>query len=235
MAESTDLRADAARNRTRIVEAARDLFRTRGIDVPMSTIARRAGVGVATLFRRFPSREALVTEVFAEQIARCETMLEEALDDPDPWSGFRRLIEFTCTEQLEDRGFTEAFLASFASESSYRQRREDAETAFDRLVRRAKESGRMRQDFAVSDIVMILFANGGLRAAPPEHAHELSRRLVAYLLRAFGTDNDSPGGDPLPPASPLGLHHAQSRAGYLISTPGSRRAAAGGAPGRHGS
>ncbi|WP_434445481.1 TetR/AcrR family transcriptional regulator [Lentzea sp. E54] len=236
MAEPTDLRADAARNRTRIVEAARDLFRTRGIDVPMSTIARRAGVGVATLFRRFPSREALVTEVFAEQIEHCEALLEEAVEDPDPWNGFRRLIEFTCTEQLEDRGFTEAFLASFAGETCYRQRAENAENAFDRLVRRAKESGRLRQDFAVSDLVMILLANGGLRDAPPEHAHDLSRRLVAYLLHSFGTNDGLPEVDPLPPASPLGLHqHAQSRVGHLISTPGSRRAAAGGPPGRHGS
>src|SRR5690242_18254064 len=90
------LRADAARNRSQIVEAARDLFRTRGIDVPLSTVARRAGVGVATLFRRFPTREALVNEVFAEQIVRCEAVLEEAVAEPDPWCGFRRLVEFAC-------------------------------------------------------------------------------------------------------------------------------------------
>jgi len=205
--QSAGLRSDAARNRTRIVEAARDLFRTRGIDVPLSTVARRAGVGVATLFRRFPTRESLVTEVFAEQMARCEALLEEAVTDPDPWNGFRRLVEFTCAEQLEDHGFTEAFLASFATEIDYRRRREEAENAFDKLVRRAKESGRLRQDFVVSDLVMALLANSGLRGAPPEHAQALSRRFVAYLLHAFGTEA---GEEPLPPASALDLHVAHA-------------------------
>ncbi|SER71988.1 transcriptional regulator, TetR family [Lentzea xinjiangensis] len=212
MAEPTDLRADAARNRAQIVEAARDLFRTRGVDVPLSTIARRAGVGVATLFRRFPSREALVTEVFAEQIAHCEALLDDAVTDPDPWTGFRRLLEFIRAEQIEDRGFTEAFIASFSGDAGYRRRREDAESALEALVRRAKDSGRLRPDFAISDLVMLVLANGGLRDAPPEHAHDLSRRLMAYLLQAFDTEA-SPGGVPLPPASPLGLHHARRGAG----------------------
>ncbi len=225
MAETTDLRADAARNRALIIEAARDLFRTRGIDVPMSTIARRAGVGVATLFRRFPSRDALVTEVFAEQRAHCEALLHEAVADPDPGNGFRRLLEFMCTEQLEDRGFTEAFLASFATEFDYLQHGEDAESEFYTLVRRAQESGQLRRDFAVSDLVMLLLANAGLRGAPREHAHDLSRRLVGYLFQAFGTEAP-PGSAPLPPASRFGLvDHITS------STGGSRSAEAGGRPG----
>jgi AcrR family transcriptional regulator len=207
LAGPTHLRADAAHNRTKIVEAAHELFRARGADVAMSTIARHAGVGVATLFRRFPSREALLNEVFAEQISRCEALLDEAVDDPDPWNGFRRLIEFTCAEQIGDRGFAEAVLASFTGENDYRHRRDRAETAFERLVRRAREAGRLRPDFATSDLVMLLFANGGLRDAPPEHAHALSRRLVAYLLDAFSVPPGQ-GDAPLPPASPLGLQHA---------------------------
>lgn len=206
-----DLRSDAARNRARIVDAARDLFRTRGIDVPMSTIARRAGVGVATLFRRFPSREALVAEVFAEQRAHCEAVLHEAVADPDPWAGFRRLIEFMLTEQLEDRGFTDAFLASFATEVDYRVA---AESAFGTLVRRVQETGRLRHDFEVSDLLMMVLAHSGLRHAPPEHARDLSRRFIGYLLQAFGTE--TPAGDtPLPPPSTFGLadHLAPRRAG----------------------
>ncbi|MFD4640162.1 TetR/AcrR family transcriptional regulator [Lentzea sp. NPDC058436] len=204
----SSLRADAARNRGLIVEAARDLFRTRGINVPLSAVARRAGVGVATLFRRFPTRESLVSEVFAEQIERCEAVLEEAVSDPDPWRGFRRLVEFACAEQREDRGFTEAFLATFTNDHD--ERREQAETAFDTLVLRAQECGRLRPDFAASDLVMLLMANNGLRAAPAEHADVLSRRLVAYLLQAFETTT-GPGEGALPPASPLRLHHAQGQ------------------------
>ncbi|SDG61264.1 transcriptional regulator, TetR family [Lentzea fradiae] len=201
MAEPADLRSDAARNRTRIVEAARELFRTRGIDVPMSTIARRAGVGVATLFRRFPSREALLAEVFAEQRAHCEALLHEAATDPDAWRGFRRLVEFMVAEQLEDRGFTEAFLSAFATESAERA---VAESAFDTMVRRVKETGKLRHDFEVGDLLMLLLAHAGLRSAPPEHVRTLSRRFTGYLLQAFGTETP-PGAEPLPPASGFGL------------------------------
>ncbi|MBB4684404.1 TetR/AcrR family transcriptional regulator [Amycolatopsis jiangsuensis] len=204
------LRSDAARNRVRIVETARELFRARGIDVPMSTIARHADVGVATLFRRFPTKEALVTEVFTEQIARCQALLDEAADDPDPWHGFCRLLEFTCAEQLKDRGFTEAFLALFADRVDYRKRRRDVETLFAKLVQRAQEAGRLRPDFAPGDLIMILLANGGLRDAPPEHAEDLSRRFVAYLLQTFSADGAAER-EPLPPAGALGLHHAQRR------------------------
>ncbi|WP_225440244.1 TetR/AcrR family transcriptional regulator [Amycolatopsis eburnea] len=206
--DETGLRSDAARNRARIVETARELFRTRGIDVPMNTIARHAGVGVATLFRRFPTRDALVIEVFAEQIARCQVVLDDAVDDPDPWHGFCRLIEFTCAEQLKDRGLTEAFLALFAGEIDYEKRRRDVETAFKKLVHRAQEAGRLRPDFDYGDLVMVLLANGGLRNAPPEHAEDLSRRFVVYLLQTFSTEGGAER-EPLPPASPLGLHHVQ--------------------------
>lgn len=204
------LRSDAARNRAQIVEAARALFSEGGIDIPMSAIARRAGVGIATLFRRFPTRQALITEVFAEQIARCEALLEEAVNDPDPWNGFRRLIEFVCVTQIDDRGFTEAFLASFATQINYHQRRSHAENTFEKLVRRAQHAGSLRPDFAPSDLTLILLANGGLRSAPPDHAHELSHRLVAYLLQSFSyPPADNP--PPLPPPSPLGLHYAHGQ------------------------
>lgn len=213
-ADTASLRSDAARNRALIVEAARALFSERGIEVPMTAIARRAGVGIATLFRRFPTREALVTEVFAEQITRCEAVLDEAVADPDPWNGFRRLIEFVCVTQIEDRGFTEAFLASFAAQVDYEQTRSHAETAFETLVHRAQRAGGLRPDFAPSDLILILLANGGLRSAPADRTPELSRRLVAYLLQTFqagGPTADRP--PPLPPPSPLGLHHAHGQPG----------------------
>ncbi|WP_046086626.1 helix-turn-helix domain-containing protein [Streptomyces antioxidans] len=72
------MRSDAASNHRRVLEAARTLFVSRGLDVPMATIARRAGVGVATLYRRFPTREALVTEVFSDEFAVCATVVAKA-------------------------------------------------------------------------------------------------------------------------------------------------------------
>ncbi|WFE54279.1 helix-turn-helix domain-containing protein [Micromonospora sp. WMMD1155] len=76
-----NLRSDARDNRQRILEAARTTFATDGMDVPMREIARRAGVGPATLYRRFPTKEALATEAFAEQMDACHVIVDEGLAD----------------------------------------------------------------------------------------------------------------------------------------------------------
>ncbi|GAA1856865.1 TetR/AcrR family transcriptional regulator [Brevibacterium marinum] len=179
------LRADAADNRARILTAARELIAERGIDVPMTAIARRAGVGAATLFRRFPDRSSLIAEAFATQLTHCESVLEEASADPDPWHGFCMFIEDLGRMQVEDRGFTEAFLSAVADRSGIDEKRMRAESAFAGLVDRAQKAGRLRPDFSPSDLLLIFLANGGLSQAPPEHAHDLSRRLIAYLLQSF--------------------------------------------------
>lgn len=199
------LRADAAHNRARILTVARELFAERGIDVPMTAIARRAGVGVATLFRRFPDRRSLIAEVFATQIGHCESVLDEAAADPDPWHGFCMFVENLGRMQIEDRGFTEAFLSTFAGDSGVDEKRMRAESTFADLVDRAQTEGRLRSDFHPSDLLLIFLANGGLGEAPPEHAHDLSRRLTAYLLQSFEA-NDTVTAKPLPRPSRMGLH-----------------------------
>jgi AcrR family transcriptional regulator len=99
------LRLDARRNRQRILAAAREVFADQGIDAPMATVARRAGVGVATLYRRFPTRDDLVRHAFADQMTACGKAFAQAVADPDPWRGLRRLMEELCRLQREERGF----------------------------------------------------------------------------------------------------------------------------------
>jgi AcrR family transcriptional regulator len=82
------LRSDARDNRELILDAARRIFAAEGLDVPMREIARRAGVGPATLYRRFPTKEKLITEAFTGQIRTCHAIVDEGLADPDPWHGF---------------------------------------------------------------------------------------------------------------------------------------------------
>ncbi|GAA3073300.1 TetR/AcrR family transcriptional regulator [Streptosporangium carneum] len=196
------LRADAAHNRDRILEAAREAFTAGGIDVPLTAIARRAGVGVATLYRRFPTRAALVTEAFSEQLAACVAALDEALADPDAWHGFCAFIEKVCSMQAADRGFTAAFLSRFPDAIDYDHMRVHAESQLAELVRRAKTAGRLRADFDESDVTLLLLANGGMVAESPEESLVASRRLVGYLLQSFRADRT----EPLPPPAPLGLH-----------------------------
>jgi AcrR family transcriptional regulator len=196
------LRSDARDNRDRVVRAAREIFAARGLDVTMREIARRAGVGVATLYRRFPTKEALVAEVFAEQVAQCVAAMDEALADPDPWRGFCRVIEKACTMQALDRGFTAAFLTALPDARNYSREREHNARGFAELTRRAKASGHLRADFQHADLRILLMANGGITADTPEAALAASRRLVALLLQSLRAHPADPP-PPLPAAPAL--------------------------------
>lgn len=200
-AEVAGLRVDARHNRERILEAAREAFAQQGIEVPMSAVARRAGVGVATLYRHFPNRAALVTNAFTEQLAQCVAALDDALRDPDPWRGLSVLLEKVCAMQATDRGFADAFVAQFPDALDYDHERARAEEALARLVQRAKDAGQLREDFDPSDITLVLLANSSLAAQPQHVAGTASRRLLAFLLQSFQINH----ADPLPAPVPLGL------------------------------
>lgn len=196
------MRADARRNRGRILVAAREVFAEHGIDAPMAAVARRAGVGVATLYRRFPTRDALVRAAFAHQMQTCARALTEALADPDPWRGFQRLFETVCELQREERGFPAAFVAAFPdSTAGHAQARERTERDLTTLVRRAQAAGALRADFHPSDLIVALLSHCGLVTALP-HDTAASRRLVAYLLQSFRAEAAH---RPLPPPSALSL------------------------------
>ncbi|MFS8197542.1 TetR/AcrR family transcriptional regulator [Streptomyces sp. CWNU-52B] len=196
------LRADARRNRGRILVAARAVFAEHGIDAPMATVARRTGVGVATLYRHFPTRDALVRAAFAQQMETCGRALTDALADPDPWRGFERLVETVCALQREERGFPAAFVAVFPDSTADQVReREEAERGLMTLIGRAKAAGALRADFHASDLSVALLAHCGLVTAMP-HDRAASQRLVAYLLQSFRSDA-SPRA--LPPPSTLSL------------------------------
>lgn len=195
------MRADAQLNRERILDVARQVFAARGLDVPMAAIARRAGVGVATLYRRFPTREALIIAVFGDQLTQCVSVVDDALADPDPWRAFRTAIERMCAMQVADRGFSAAFLTAFPDAVDFERARTRAEERFAEVVRRAKAAGALRADFDRADLALIMHANAGLAGAATADAMAASRRLIAYLLQAFRAD----GAEALPPPVSLAL------------------------------
>ncbi|MEV5871205.1 helix-turn-helix domain-containing protein [Streptomyces tendae] len=203
-----ELRADARRNRERVLDAAREVFAARGVDAPMSAVARRAGVGVATLYRRFPTRSALVTAAFEDQLAVCASAFEEAMADPNPGHGLYTLLERVCTALVTDHGFETVFMAGFPEALDYDRERACAEDRLAHLVQRARDAGQLREDFAPADIPLLLLAVSGLAAQPPETALPAARRLLTYLFQSFQAHPPSRPA-PLPPAPPLdlsGLH-----------------------------
>jgi AcrR family transcriptional regulator len=191
------LRKDAEINRERILEAAHAAFRMRGLDVPLEEIARRAGVNIATLYRRFPDRETLIEAILADRMAEFAAAAEEALLATDPWEGFRGLMEHVCGMQADDQGVTEAFTTCFPGARSLEAPRARAMAATDRVIERAKACGALRADFTGQDLTLILMANAGVLSSTRREAPEAWRRLVALVLDACRVDRTR---SPLPPA-----------------------------------
>ncbi|QWF82809.1 TetR/AcrR family transcriptional regulator [Amycolatopsis sp. CA-230715] len=196
------LRADARDNRERILASARALFAADGLDVPMRKIARRAGVGPATLYRRFPTKQALVTEAFEDQMQVCRAIVDEGLADPDPWHGFRTVIEKLFESHVHDRGFTEAFLTAFPEAIDFDAARASILRSAAELARRAKETGHLRPDFVLDDLILVFMANQGIQAKTTAAAVAASRRFAALAIQAFQV---SPERAPLPPPGRLEL------------------------------
>jgi AcrR family transcriptional regulator len=187
------LRSDSADNRERILAAARAIFAAEGLNVPMREIARRAGVGPATLYRRFPTREALVTEAFTEEAAACHAIVAAGLADPDPWHGFCLVIEKICELHARNRGFTAAFLSAFPDAVEVTAAREHALSSVAGLARRAQDAGRLRPDFVMDDLILLLMANRGIRATSPPAAAAASRRFAALAIQALQTAPEDQG------------------------------------------
>ncbi|MGW2688980.1 TetR/AcrR family transcriptional regulator [Streptomyces sp. NPDC001414] len=195
-APEATLRADARENRQRIMEAARLLFAARGIDVPMAAIAREAKVGMATLYRRFPTRQDLLVEIFAEQFAQCAALVEAALDEPDAWQGLRSAVEGLAAMQAQDHGFSAAFVEQLPQGEMVQGKLQQGIAGFQQLIHRAKKSGQLRRDFAFDDLALALMANSGVVQHAP-NSQAASRRLVAYLLDSFRAEKTERR--PLPP------------------------------------
>jgi AcrR family transcriptional regulator len=199
------LRSDAALNRERMVRAAKEVFSARGIDAPMATVARRAGVGVATLYRRFPTREDLVVAAYTDQLGECSTALRDAVASPDPWDALCTLVNRVCRMQCEDRAFSQTFLLRHPHFTD--DRLDQARERLAMLVARCKSAGRMRSDVTAEDVLLLLVTNAGLVADNPD-PRPASARLAGQFLRAFEVTGDHA----LPPAPEFLLRdHLRSR------------------------
>src|SRR4051794_35027271 len=111
MSAARPLRADAERNRERILAAAAEVFAERGLDVSLDDIAAHAGVGVGTVYRRFPDKDDLIDALFEAKIDGAVQLASDALEIEDPWEGLVTFIRGMCAMQAADRGFKDALLS----------------------------------------------------------------------------------------------------------------------------
>jgi AcrR family transcriptional regulator len=189
------LRADAARNRARIIAAAREAFAAYGLDAPMHTIARQAGVGVGTLYRRFPTRGALIAAAFEQEMREFAQAVDDALAEADAWAGFCRYIETMTRMQARDPGFRDLVTLASPAHGEFEALHRRTFAGIQIIVERAKRSGALREDFVPEDIIMLLMASQGVLTGTAQTAPRTQRRLIAYLLQAFS----APGTGSLPP------------------------------------
>ena len=201
------LRRDAQRNREAIVEAARQVFCDQGLEAPLEQIARHARVGIATLYRRFPSRAALLDAVLTVDLQAHIDAAEQALAIDDPWDGFAFYLEQSCRLQATDRGLNDVMGMRFPRATAVEAAKARLFELLGRVVDRAQQSGQLRADVTLEDLAFLNWANTRiLPAVRAAGAPDAWRRYLGLLLDGFRAERAHPL--PQPPLSPRQVHRA---------------------------
>jgi len=206
----SSLRADAVANRQRILEAARTVFAERGIDAPLDEIARRAGVGNATLYRRFPTRESLLAATFDGLADDWADVAASALAEPDPWLAFRKVVLAVLELQAADRGAGEVLTRMAFSDRRLDARRVENFDVFKGIVLRAQAAGKLRGDFVPEDFALLLMANAGVVRVMSATAPMAWRRFAALFLDGCRQEAASELPKPPSPARVVGALRRQA-------------------------
>ena len=178
------MRADAARNRGRLLQAAAEAFAEQGLDVPVAEIARRAEVGPGTLFRHFPAKDDLIAAIVQERIEEIQRVADDAAAADDPWAGLSAFLWRAAEMHAQDRGLMDAIKHRALQNPCLEHPRAELLATVERLVARAKEAGALREDFEASDVPVLLSAIGG--------SGDGWRRYLTFVLDGLSTSAAAP-------------------------------------------
>jgi AcrR family transcriptional regulator len=209
------LRRDAERNRQRILAAADRVFTERGLDATLDDVARAAGVGVGTVYRRFPDKECLIAALFRDRVDALVTVAEEACAAADPWAGLVSYLEFTAGALADDLGLRQLVMFATYDKDQVCYARDRMSPVITRLVERAQASGDLREDFRSTDVKMIAFMLASIAEYAASVAPGIWRRYLTMLLD--GLRPARPGTSSLPVPAPTSLD-----LGLLLRAHGSR-------------
>lgn len=176
------LRRDAERNRQRILLTAQEAFAVRGLDVSLDDIAAQAGLGVGTVYRRFPTKEDLIEALFSDRLREIVAVGEKALADPDGWRGLVTFLEESHALQSVDRGLREVLLSNRFGRDHVARIRGSLQPIVTRLVTRAQEQGRLRADAAPTDIPLIAIMLGAVVDYTGHVRADTWRRCLALVI-----------------------------------------------------
>jgi AcrR family transcriptional regulator len=183
----TELRADAQRNRERLIAAGTVLFAQHGLDISLEEIARHAGVGTMTAYRRFPDKEDLIDAVFARQVDEFAELSEAAVTDPDPWEALNKILEAVLAMEASNRGFRQLLHDPHGGPEITR-RRARITKAVAILVTRAKKAGQLRPDATSSDLVIVLLMVGTVGDRMRDTNPDAWRRYLSIVLDGLRHD-----------------------------------------------
>ena len=190
-------RAEAARNDWLIVDAAREVF-VADPAAPIAAVAKRAGVGIGALYRRYASKEELLRQLCAEGLRQYIAAIEDALaqDDVDPWSAFaefmRRIVD------ADTHSLTLRLAGTFSPTEELNRAAARAQELNVRLLERTKAAGAIRPDIEVSDLSLLFEQLAAVRVADEERTRELRHRYLALILDALRISSGSPLPGPPP-------------------------------------
>lgn len=176
------LRRDAQRNRDAILSAAQAVFSERGLDAGVEEIARRAGVGMGTLYRRFPHKDDLIAAIFEQRLNELAVAAEAALGDPDPWTGFVRFLEAVGELQAANPGLKDILAHTLRREGALTPARRRVRRLNAKLVERAQKTGALRDDITAEDISVLLMSMCPVVEATAETAPNFWRRFLAIAI-----------------------------------------------------
>ncbi|MER8008282.1 helix-turn-helix domain-containing protein [Streptomyces sp. NPDC094149] len=182
------MRADARRNRERLLAEARSVFAAQGTDASLEDVAKRAGVGIGTLYRHFPNRHALLSAVFEDAVGDLLSRSRELLDAPEPCAALVTWLREIIAHAGEYRGLARALMSVTSDRTSALARCSDPiRQAGAALLARARQAGRVREDVDVNDLLQLTNAIA-LAAEEAQGDPELADRLLQLTLRGLKPD-----------------------------------------------
>jgi AcrR family transcriptional regulator len=190
--EARKLRRDARRNRQRLVESARDLFAEVGIDVPVEEITQRAGVGMGTLYRHFPTKEELIDAVLEDAFAEVVALAEHAAVAENAWVGLSGFLERVLTLHAANRGLKDIVAARGHAGTRAQAMRARLQPLLRRLIERAHEQGTLRLDFTAEDLPLVFWTGGRVIETTAAVAPDHWRRYLGLLLDGLRADGATP-------------------------------------------
>jgi AcrR family transcriptional regulator len=175
------LRADAVRNRDKLLHAARAVLGEQGLDAPLEEVARRAGVSIGTLYNHFADRAALVAAILPGQLSPLDPIAERSLADPDPWNGFVVFLEGMFALQSRDRGLNDA-VARNAPGTPETAASCAGFSRIDQIIARAQDAGGLRADYTAHDFTTLVWAVSRIIQLTADTDPAAWRRFLALHL-----------------------------------------------------